>query len=217
MNLAMNEVRPRLEDFIGRRRGKDAIARAADVAERASAHGDWKKYAGAALVGFTVGAALLGGRKAAMQATTGLAGDWFAALKADHRLVDELFKVLARTEDHETGKRQTIFSKIAYALAKHQFEEEHVIYPALRDQGDPGAARHLDGEHFEMKTYIHELMEMPKNTRQWLNKAGALHRLIQDHVRQEEEVVFPPLRAKLTKKQNAHLSRAMHREGLKLA
>jgi hemerythrin superfamily protein len=152
-----------------------------------------------------------------MQAATGLAGDWFAALKADHRLVDGLFALLDQTTDEDSAKRGVLLAKIAYALAKHQFEEEHVVYPTLLEDGPARTPKHLDAEHFEMKSFVHELSEMAKDDPKWLKKAQALRRLIQAHAREEEEIVFPRLRERLSHKENAHLTRALHREGLKLA
>jgi hemerythrin superfamily protein len=196
---------------------QDVMARAAKAADRLAGRGSLARLATAAAVGFVLGAGALGVRKLAMQATTGVAGDWFAALKADHKLVDTLFGLLLKTQEHETTRRHLLISKIAYALAKHQFEEEHVIYPALRDGGRAETPKHLDAEHFDMKTLMHELMELPKNDGRWLKKATALHKLIQEHVREEEEIVFPALHGRLSRAENAKLTRSMHREGLKLA
>lgn len=225
MTLVLSDPRSLLGDIRGRRRGdprsraerKDVIARAADRAVKLAGRSRWSRLAGMAVLGFVAGAAALGARKVAMQATTGLAGDWFAALKADHKLVGGLFDVLLETRDDETTKRHLLFSKIVYALAKHQFEEEHVIYPALRHGGRAETPKHLDAEHFDMKTFMHDLSELPKGDALWLGKARALAKLVKEHVREEEEIVYPALKARLTAKENAHLTRAMHREGLKLA
>lgn len=198
-------------------RGGDAMALAADAARRLAGHGSMGRLAGAAAIGFLAGTMALGVRKLAMQATTGVAGDWFAALKADHKLVDTLFGVLLDTDDKETVKRHLLISKIVYALAKHQFEEEHVIYPALRNGGPAETPKHLDAEHFDMKTLMHELMDLPKNDRRWISKAKSLHKLLKEHVREEEEIVFPALHSRLTRAENLKLTKAMHREGLKLA
>jgi hemerythrin superfamily protein len=192
------------------------LAGGADVLARLAGRGSLARLAGAAAVGFVLGAGALGARKLAMQAATGLAGDWLSALKADHRLVAGLFELLLATADHETARRHLLISKIAYALAKHQFEEEHVVYPTLGEDGE-AAPRRLDAEHFEMKTLVHALMEGPKDGPEWLAKARALDKLIREHVREEEEIVFPALHGRLSKAQNRRLTLAMHREGLKLA
>ena len=196
---------------------RDRLLGAPGLAGRLVGRGSLAQLAGAAAMGFVLGAGALGVRKLAMQAATGITGDWLAALKADHKLVDGLFEVLMKTKDREVARRHLLISKIVYALAKHQFEEEHVIYPALRGADGANTPQRLDGEHFEMKLLMHELVETPKDAPDWLAKAGALHKLIREHVREEEEIVFPRLHGRLSKAQNAHLTRAMHREGLKLA
>jgi hemerythrin superfamily protein len=229
MSLILNDPRPLLGDardrFAGRAEAvraalsehKDVIARVADQAVRAAGRKGRPKLFGAAFLGFAAGVAVLGARKAAMQATTGLAGDWFAALEADHALADGLFRAIEQTAEDETAKRHLLFSKLVYALAKHQFEEEHVIYPALRQGGRAETPKHLAAEHFDMKHLMHSLSEMDRNDPRWMPTLRELHKLVAEHVREEEEIVFPALRARLSKAENAHLSRAMHREGLKLA
>jgi hemerythrin superfamily protein len=197
--------------------GTDVVVRVAESAVKIAGRSRWPRLVGVAALGFIAGAAALGARKVAMQATTGFAGDWFATLKADHKLADTLFNLVLETRDDETGKRHLLMSKLVYALGKHQFEEEHVIYPALRNGGRAETPKHLDAEHFDMKTFMHELMELPKDDPVWLGKVRSLHKLLKEHVREEEEIVFPALHERLSEKENAHLSRAMHREGLKLA
>lgn len=196
---------------------RDRLLAAPRLAERLAERGSLTRLAGAAAAGFVLGAGALGVRKLAMQAATGVAGDWMAALKADHKLADGLFEILIKTRDQEVARRHLLMSKIVYALVKHQFEEEHVIYPALRGADGASTPQRLDGEHFEMKMLMRDLIETPKDEAGWLSKAQTLHKLIREHVREEEEVLFPALHARLSKEENAHLTRAMHREGLKLA
>lgn len=229
MSLILNDPRPLLDDVRGQFKGragaarasfsehKDVIARVAEHAVRAAGRKGRPKLAGAAFLGFAAGVAALGARKVAMQATTGFARDWFATLKADHALADGLFKAIEETAEAEKAKRHLLFSKLVYALAKHQFEEEHVVYQALRDGGRAETPKHLASEHFDMKHLMHSLSEMEKDDARWLPTLRELHKLVAEHVREEEEIVFPALKARLSKKENANLSRAMHREGLKLA
>ena len=216
MNMALGDARQIWSGARARLGDAQILQRAQAAADRLGDRG-LAQLAGAAAVGFVVGAGALRVRRLAMQASTGVAGDWLATLKADHKAVDGLFVVLLKTRDKETARRQVLISKIAYALAKHQFEEEHVIYPALRNGGRPETPKHLDAEHFDMKSMVHELLEMPKDDPRWIKKARGLHKLISEHVREEEEIVFPALYGRLSKAENAKLTRAMHREGLKLA
>jgi hemerythrin superfamily protein len=219
MNLHLSEARERAEHTRDRLldTGKDVYGQVAEVAGKAFAPGGWGQLAGAAAAGFVAGAAVLSARKVAMQATTAVAGDWFAQLKAEHRLAETLFDLILATREHETGKRHALFSKLTYALVKHQLEEENVVYPALREADQATAAKHLAAEHFDMKSYLHELNEMPKDDPRWLAQVRHFRRLVLDHVREEEEQVYPAFHGRLSPEHNAHITRAMNREGIKLA
>src|SRR3954470_7780570 len=102
MSLVLNDVRTPMLGFgrlFGRR--KTAAPPPRELVGGLGAAPPWLRLAGGAALGFAAGAAALGGRKVIMQATTGVAGDWFAALKADHKLVNSLFHLLLETGDHE--------------------------------------------------------------------------------------------------------------------
>lgn len=194
---SLDDYGPRVVDVLGERR-------------------TWA-VAGAAVAGFVAGVALLSGRKLAMQATTAVAGDWFAQLKAEHRQVEALFKAVHLTKDKDVAKRTALLAHIAYALLKHGVQEETVIYPAMRGAQDEAPAKQLAAEHFDIKTYLHELSEMDKDSPKWMKKLKVLEDLVAEHVREEEDELFPALRARLSAEENAHLTKAMNREGIKLA
>jgi len=219
MNLSLDDARERAESTRDRLfdSGKEIYDQVADFTGRAFAKGSWGQLAAAAAAGFVAGVAVLGARKAAMQGMTAIAGDWFAQLKAEHRLAETLFDLILETREHETGKRTALFAKLTYALVKHQLQEENVVYPALRDADQATAAKHLAAEHFDMKTYLHELQEMAKDDPRWLKKLYQFRRLVLDHVKEEEEQIFPAFHDRLSDEQNAHIGKAMNREGIKLA
>lgn len=174
--------------------------------------------AGAAALGFAAGVATGAARKLVAQAfTTGAKGDWLEALKTEHRLVDAQFDLLEKTTEKDTGKRTALLEHIAYGLSKHGIEEENIVYPALREADQEAAAKHLYEDHADIKTYIYELREMPKDAPQWIEKVRAFHALIKEHVREEEEEIYPAFKAKMTAEQNAHLSTLLHTEGVKVA
>jgi hemerythrin superfamily protein len=173
--------------------------------------------AGAGAVGFLAGVATGGARKLAAQAaTTAGHSDWFEALKSEHRQVDMVFKMLEQTTEQDTGKRKAGIQKIEYALTKHAVEEENVIYPALREADQEGAAKHLYDDHSEIKTFLYELKQMPKDDPQWLPRLRAFHALIREHVREEEEEIYPAFHDKLSSDQNARLSKSLHAMGVKV-
>ena len=172
---------------------------------------------GAAAAGFAAGVVLLAGRKAGMQLTTAVTGDWLRQLEAEHRQAEFLFKLGSKTREHQTVRRTAILGHLAYALLKHGLQEETVIYPAMRELGTGDEPAKLAAEHFEIKTYLHRLAETPKDDPKWIRDWNDFHELVAHHVREEEDEVFPELHERLSAKENRHLTFAMNREGVKLA
>jgi hemerythrin superfamily protein len=172
--------------------------------------------AAAAVAGAAVGLAANYGRRMMLQ-TLGATGDWAEMLVAEHKAVLALFDELEATDDGQTWKRAHIFTKIRNALGKHALEEENAVYPALREANDAHDADALNAEHGYVKTYLYELDNMPKSNPEWIERVRAFRELLEEHMRMEEDEVFPRLRAELGEEQNAKLSAAVAREGMKLA
>lgn len=172
--------------------------------------------AGAA-VGLVAGLAIPQAKKLAMQGPSLAAGDWMDALIAEHRLVEKLFDQLLKTDDGDMARREMLLAKIAYALNKHAVEEENVIYPALTEDSNSDQSKHLGEEHLEMKTCIYDLRRIGSTDPSWLGKARELWGLIQDHIREEEDEIFPAFRQALSPDENAKLTAMMNWEGIKAA
>jgi len=170
--------------------------------------------AAAAMAGAAVGLAANYGRKMVVQ---NLAGDWAEALAAEHKAVLALFDKLEATGDEQSWIRAHTLVRIKNALGRHALEEENVIYPALREANVAHDADALNAEHGYIKTFLYELDNMPKAGPAWLERAREFRAMLEEHMRMEEEQVFPAFRATLTDEQNAKLSAAMAREGMKLA
>lgn len=186
----------------------------------AASESGWQAYApiaGAAGVGIALGLLAALGRKAAVQAPTALAGDWATALAAEHKVALALFDKLEATEPGATAKRAALLAQLKHALARHALEEENVIYPALRQTGRTAEADELNAEHGYVKQYLYELENSPKGTPEWLAKLRQFRSEIEDHMREEEDKLFPALRGELTDEQNKALAAAMNKEGFKLA
>ncbi|HEV2818580.1 MAG TPA: hemerythrin domain-containing protein [Allosphingosinicella sp.] len=170
--------------------------------------------AAAAMAGAAVGLAANYGRKIVAQ---NMAGDWTEALAAEHQAVLALFDRLETTGDEQTWIRAHTLTRIRNALGRHALEEENVVYPALREANQAHDADALNAEHGYVKTFLYELDNMPKAGPAWLERARAFRAMLEEHIRMEEDQVFPAFRAALTDEQNAKLSAAMAREGMKLA
>lgn len=172
---------------------------------------------GAAAVGLATGLLANFGRRMLTQTPVGLSGDWMKALKAEHDAALQIFDWLEATNDSQATTRTMLLSKLKHALVKHAFEEENVIYPALRRAGRTLEADDLNKEHGYMKQFLFELSEMPKGSAQFLPKLKAFRAELRGHMRQEEEELFPILHESLSPDENATLTTEMAREGMKLA
>ncbi len=172
----------------------------------------------AGAVGFGLGLAAGAGRKAAVQAITASAGDWFEGLKAEHKLAKGIIEMMEKTTEAEPKKRAMMLTSLEHALGKHAVQEEDVIYCALRASGDVADADQLGQEHnSQVKQGLYDLEQIDKTSPQWLARLRQLKADIEHHVREEEDVIFPRLRAKLSPEENKKLTGRMNREGFKVA
>lgn len=184
-------------------------------AESAPSHTPAIAFAAAA--GMAIGFAANFVRKAIVQAPTAISGNWADALATEHRMTLAIFDKLEETEDHNATKRGFLLMQLKHALAKHALQEENAVYAALRDHEDKKAADHLNHDHGYVKQYLYDLDMMNKSDPRWLGKVKEFRALIEKHVREEEEEIFPRLRERLSDEENKALTLAMNKEGLKIA
>ena len=170
--------------------------------------------AAAAVAGAALGLAANYGRKIVVQNMT---GDWQETLEAEHAAVRVLFDKLEATEDGQSWVRAHCLTKIKNALGKHAIQEENVLYPALREANEAHDADALNGEHGYIKTYLYELDTMPKEGPAWLAKARELRAMLEEHMRMEEEQVFPAFKQNLSEEQNAKVTRLVNADGFWMA
>ena len=172
---------------------------------------------GAAVAGAAVGLAANMGRKLFVQMTSGATGDWVDALTTEHEMTLAIFDKIEATSDDQTMMRSHLLAKLKYALTKHALEEENVVYPALRQAGLTEEADELSSEHGYVKTYLYELETMRKDSPEWLARVRDFRTMIEEHMRMEENEVFPAFRALMSDTQNARLTSLMNKEGFKVA
>jgi hemerythrin superfamily protein len=172
---------------------------------------------GAAFAGAAVGLAANMGRKLFVQMSGAVSGDWFDALKAEHEAALALFDQIEATDDSQTTSRSHLLAKLKYALTKHAHQEEAVVYPALRQANSAHDADALNAEHGYVKTYLYELESMAKDSPEWLARVRDFRQMLEEHMRMEENEVFPAFRATLSEGQSAKLTALMNKEGFKMA
>lgn len=171
-------------------------------------------FAGGALIAL-VGARLLppvvAQARGAARARTG--GDPFATLLHDHRVIMGHLNAMVESADSEVFHRTQRLLRLKRRLSAHAMAEEDVVYPALRETLEMvDEATHLYEEHAEMKVLLYKLEETPKSDEKWHVHATELRSLVERHVRQEEDVEFPKLRAALGESMATEFASKIERE-----
>ncbi len=156
-------------------------------------------------------------RKLAVQAPTMLKGAWDEALAAEHKATLAVIDLIDKTSTDDTTRRAIHLAQLKHMIAKHSFQEENVVYASMRQRGLLEAAQHLNEDHGLVKQLLFELTMMPKDDARWLETVRKLRGALEEHMREEENDLFPKLRAALSEQENSALSSAMNKEGLKLA
>lgn len=172
-----------------------------------------------AAVGFVAGALLANPvRKLAVQGTEALmTDDWLDALVKEHRSVQKAMQKIVQTSERDAMRRHMLISKVDYALTKHSLEEEKVIYPAIR-RFDEESAQRLFADHADIKTLLGELQfDIPKHDPIWIERARMLQTELEEHIREEEDTIFPILRERVTEDEHSALTRHMHMQGAAVA
>jgi hemerythrin superfamily protein len=173
--------------------------------------------ASAAIGGAMIAVAANLGRKAAIQGMSAAAGNWADSLAAEHDAVLLLFDKMLDTEDSQTRKRALLLLQLGHALDKHAYAEEHVIYPCLRENNDASVAQLLEGEHGEVKTYLHRLGNMPKDSAEWTSVVQEFRDTVAAHARMEEDEVFPRLRAAIDETLDKRITKEVNKAGFMMA
>ena len=179
--------------------------------------GSTGSWLGAAAAGAAIAVGANLARKLAMQGMSAAAGDWDDVLAAEHQATLALFDTILETDDTQTMKRAMLIKKLTHSLDKHAHEEEHVVYPALRDANDAHDADLLEHEHGYVKTFLFKLNEMEKGSPEFLTTVREFRDMVDRHAKMEEEQVFPRLKEAMTEEQNAHITNLVNKEGFKMA
>mgnify|MGYP001315094680 CR=1 FL=1 len=112
-------------------------------------------------------------------------------LKADHKVVADLFKQVESTKESE---HPAIFVKIKAELDVHAHVEEVIFYPKLKAEGNKELVDIvLEGieEHRQMKMFLKELDAISNESERFEPKLKVLIEDTEHHVKEEEKEMFP--------------------------
>ncbi len=138
--------------------------------------------------------------------------DAFQILAKDHRVVDQLFERIEKTDNRGANQRGQLYQKLHNELELHTQLEEKFFYPTLKEHNDTKelVSKSLD-ENSEIKQMLHEIRSLSAEDDQWSEMINELKMTVQHHVRQEEDQIFPAARAKLDEAQINELGRRIQK------
>jgi hemerythrin superfamily protein len=142
-------------------------------------------------------------KKRAFRATT--------ILKKDHRVVSGLFWTLQQAT--VPSIRQAIFNKIQTELDAHATVEEEIFYPAVRNlySGNSEAlVQEAQLEHDHIRTLCNEVASIDPSSFRFMSKANELKEIIEHHVEEEENEMFPLVQRMMSNDELYNLGRRMH-------
>lgn len=139
--------------------------------------------------------------------------DPFEMLIEDHRLILGFLEEMENAPTEAIGRRSAAFLGLKRKLGKHALAEEDVVYPILHGEAHhEEQSKELYDEHADMKIALYELETLLKSGADWREQVRSLRLLIQEHIDEEENVVFPHLRQLLDEQRAPKVSGQIGRE-----
>lgn len=173
--------------------------------------------AGAALGGAALAIAANLGRKFLSQAMSNGHGNWAESLAAEHEAVLALFDKMLATDETQTVQRKMLLMKLGYALDKHAYAEEHVVYPALREANETADAEGLENEHGQVKEFLYRLNHLAADDPAWIDTVREFREAVAAHARMEEDQIFPRLRGEIDEELDARITKEVKRAEFMMA
>ena len=125
---------------------------------------------------------------------SGKAKDAVRLLRADHKLVDELFDQFESARSSK--KKQEIAMEICTELTIHAQIEEEIFYPAAQEAlKDKTLVPEAQVEHETLKYLIGQIKDESPESELWEAKVKVLSEYVKHHVKEEQNEMFPKVKA----------------------
>jgi hemerythrin superfamily protein len=136
--------------------------------------------------------------------------DAVTLLTEDHRTVEQLFADYERGLQGPEAKRQVV-DQIIRELSVHAAIEDAYLYPEVRKALGEGGELVDEGlhEHQEVKETLAALEDMDPADAAYDRKVASLIADVRHHVQEEEDEMFPKLRAALSAEQLVDIGRKL--------
>ncbi|MGE0173169.1 MAG: hemerythrin domain-containing protein [Oligoflexales bacterium] len=111
-------------------------------------------------------------------------------LKSQHREVEQLFQQIEDTGSNAFKTKRKLFETLADQILLHAEIEEKLFYPRIKEV-DKDMALEAVEEHAAVKDLIKKMRKLEDRDESFNAKVKFLKELIQHHVEEEEEEIFP--------------------------
>jgi len=120
--------------------------------------------------------------------------DAIALLKADHEAVSQLFAEYEKTRS--VPNKKALVAEICTALSVHAQIEEEIFYPAVKTAlKDKLLVPEATVEHTSVKDLIAQLEGVEPDGEMYDAKVKVLSEYVKHHVREEQNEMFPKVKA----------------------
>ena len=124
-------------------------------------------------------------------------------LKADHEKVKAILSQLSESTDRALKKRGELLGKLEMEITIHTRLEEEILYPAFKEAG----SKEEDIMYYEAKEehrtvdslVLPDLKETDPGTPEFAGRVKVVKELLEHHIKEEEEEMFPKARKLLGK------------------
>ncbi|WP_158895922.1 hemerythrin domain-containing protein [Amycolatopsis anabasis] len=132
-------------------------------------------------------------------------GDVVDLIMSDHREVERLFEELKTSPE----KRPLLVPVVTALLTAHSRAEEAEVYPIARDEaGETDKVAHSQEEHAQAEQLMEQLVRADPQSRKFDQVLTELVEAVEHHVQEEESVVLPGMRERLSDHRREELGRA---------
>ena len=115
-------------------------------------------------------------------------------LRADHKLVNELFEQFESSRS--ASKKQELAAEICMELTIHSQIEEEIFYPAVQQAlKDKTLVPEAKVEHETLKYLIAQIQKESPDSELWGAKVKVLSEYVKHHVKEEQTEIFPKVKA----------------------
>lgn len=117
-----------------------------------------------------------------------------AMLRADHKLVSELFEQYEKSRS--TAKKKELVAQICKELTVHAQVEEEIFYPAVKAAlKDHELIPEASVEHATLKDLIAQVEGVEPDGEMFDAKIKVMSEYVKHHVKEEQNEIFPKARA----------------------